>query len=105
MSLSFIYTILWWAIIGGLVAFVMLVLKPRRVVLYGAVSAAAFIVTLNSWHLVVNGNVYASLRELVLVLTIPYLYWVFVLLVEKRSNLSTLDGAETTGNTKSSADK
>ncbi len=41
----------------------MLVLRPRGVFLYGLISALTFIVTMQSWHLVLEWNSYAVLRE------------------------------------------
>ena len=74
MALHFAYTILLWAVFGAVIAFGMLALKPKRIVLYGLASAITFIVTMNSWYLYVDGNTYGYLREIVYVLTIPYLY-------------------------------
>ena len=78
MGLSFVYTVLLNAIPAALIAWAMLALKPRKLVLYGSVSAMTFIVTMQSWTLVIDGNTYGYVRELALVLTIPLLYWAFV---------------------------
>ena len=83
MALWFIYTVLLWAVLGAVIAWAMLLLKPRKVGLYGFTSAVTFIVTSQTWSLVVSGNTYGYVRELVFVLTIPALYWVFVRLTRK----------------------
>ena len=82
-----IYTVLVWALLAGVIARCMLYLKPRNVVLYGLVSAATFIVTSQSWSLVTN--VAGYVRELVLVLAIPLLYWTFAHLEGKGNNKSS----------------
>ncbi len=97
MAFGFIYTVLVWASLAGVVAWSMLILKPRNPVLYGLASAATFIVTGQSWYLVIHGNAYGYLRELVLVLTIPSLYWVFVRMVRKRHNKSLNTDAGSAG--------
>jgi len=78
----FVYTVLVWAVVASLVAWCMLYLKPGNVVLYGLVSAAAFIVASQSWTLA--SHAFGYVRELVLVLTIPLLYWAFVHQAGKR---------------------
>jgi len=88
MSLWFIYTIALWAALAALIALLMLALKPRMIVPYGLASAVTFVVTMQSWALVIDGNVYGSLRELIFVLTVPYLYWVFARIARRRHNTS-----------------
>lgn len=88
MAMNFVYTICVWAIFGAVIALGMLVLKPRRIVLYGLASAVTFMVTMSSWYLYVVGNTYGYLLEIVLVLTLPYLYSVYVRLARKRHNLA-----------------
>lgn len=77
MGLSFVYTVLLNAIPAALIAWAMLALKPKKLVLYGLVSAMTFIISMQSWSLVIDGNTYGYVRELMLVLTIPLLYWAF----------------------------
>ena len=84
----FVYTVLVWAVLGAVVAWAMLLLEPRKVALYGLASAVTFIVTSQSWSLVAPGNAHAYFRELVFVLTIPALYWIFVRLRRRRHNTS-----------------
>ena len=88
MAMNFVYTICLWAILGAMIALVMLALRPKRIVVYGFASAVTFMVTMNSWYFYVVGNTYSLLLETVLVLTIPYLYSVYVRLARKRHNLS-----------------
>lgn len=85
LAFLFAYTILSWAVIGAGIAGCMLLLKPRLIFLYGLISAATFVVTLKSWSLVLDGNAYGYLRELVFILTIPYLYWIFVRMANRRA--------------------
>ena len=82
----FIQSVFWWALIGIVVAFIMLLLKPRRVILYGAASAAAFVLFGQSWSLEADTIWYV--RELIFVATIPFLYWLFVYIRRKRHNKS-----------------
>ncbi len=88
MGMWFIYTIIFWAVLGALIAWCMLALKPRMIFLYGLASAITFVITSRSWYFVIDGHTYAYLRELVLVLTIPYLYWVFARIAKRRHNKS-----------------
>lgn len=83
LTFWFVYTVLVWTVIAGVVALCMLMLRPKNVILYGLASAAAFVVFGESWSL---GNAYAYSRELILALTIPALYWAFVHLDGKRHN-------------------
>lgn len=78
------YTVLNWAVLAAVIALCMLFLKPGNVVLYGLVSAATFIAFSQPWSLISQGYVTAFLREVVLVLTIPLLYWVFAYLAGRR---------------------
>lgn len=83
LTFWFVYTVLVWAAIAGVVALCMLMLRPKNVILYGLASAVAFIVFGESWTL---GSAYAYSRELILALTIPALYWAFVHMAGKRHN-------------------
>lgn len=84
LVMSFLYNVLVWGVIGALIAAMMQVLQPRIFVLYGLISAVTFIVTMQSWHLVLEWNSYAVLREVVFVLTIPMLYFMFARLASRR---------------------
>jgi hypothetical protein len=86
LAFFFFQSVFWWALIGGVVAFGMLLLKPRRVIPYGLVSAASFILFGQSWSLDTQAIWY--FRELIFVATIPLLYWLFVYLARKRHNKS-----------------
>ncbi len=97
MAMDFVYTILLWAIFGAAIAFCMLALKPKMIILYGSTSAITFIVTMNSWYLYMDGNTYGYLRETVLILTIPYLYSVYVRTGRRRQNLSLKAAASQPG--------
>ena len=97
MAIFFVYTIMMWAIIGALIALCMLVLNPKMIVLYGLVSGVTFIFVMNSWDLLLDGNTYGYLRELVLLLTIPYLYSVYVRVVRRRHDLSRHSTREDAG--------
>lgn len=72
--LWFAYTVLLWALPAAAVAACMLILKPRRVALYGLVSAVTFVVTLRSWQLLAEGDAFILLREAAFALTIPAFY-------------------------------
>jgi hypothetical protein len=85
MAFLFVYTVLTWAVLGAVIAWCTLLLRPRKVALYGLASAIAFIVTSQSWTL--HGSTFGYVRELVFVLTVPLLYWLFVRLSGKRPNL------------------
>ncbi len=89
-----VYTFLLWVPIAALIAWCMLILRPRNVVLYGLASVTTFIIVGQSWSL---GNAYGQLRELVLALAIPTLYWLLVRLVGKRHNGSLNRGAGSAG--------
>ena len=78
----FVYTVLVWSAVAGAIAGCMLCLKPGNVVVYGLVSVATFIITAQSWSITTNAAGY--LRELVLVLAIPVLYWFFAQLSGRR---------------------
>ena len=80
----FLQSFFWWVLIGGVIAFVMLFLKPRRVLLYGLVSVAAFILFGQFWSL--DTQVIWYVREVILAATIPLLYWLFVHMGGKRYN-------------------
>jgi len=94
MAFWFVYTVLTWAVFGAVIAWCMLFLKPRKVVLYGVASAAIYIVNAQSWYLVLHGSAFAYTRELVFIVTIPLLYWMFVRLAQWKQNprLDTSDG-------------
>lgn len=89
MAFWFGYTVLLWSVLAGIVAWCMLALKPRKVVLYGCVSAAAFVIVSRPWLLVPQSIATAYLRELVLVLAVPLLYWAFAHLAGKTDNDSS----------------
>lgn len=84
MAFWFGYTTLIWAVLAAVIALCMLFLKPGNVVLYGLVSAATFIAFSQPWFLASHGYVIAFVRELILVLTIPLLYWMFAHLAGRR---------------------
>lgn len=86
MTFWFVYSVLVWAVIAGLVASCMLLLRPGNVFLYGLVSAATFIIAGQSWSL---GSAYAFSRELILALAIPVLYWALVRWKRKRHGKSS----------------
>jgi hypothetical protein len=81
----FVYSVLLWAVPGALIAFCMLALKPRMIFLYGLASAITFIVTSQSWYFIIDENAFGYLRELIFVLTIPWLYWIFVRVARQMS--------------------
>lgn len=85
LAFWFVYTASIWAVIAAVMAWIMLYLKPGHVVLFGLVSAATFIVLSQSWSLVSEGNAYAYVREIVLVLTLPVLYCLFVRIAHRKS--------------------
>jgi hypothetical protein len=89
LALWFLYTMMIWAVLGALVAWAMLLLKPRTVALYGFVSAATFIAMSQSWSLVQPGNTSVYVRELVFVLTIPTWYWLFARMARTRDHPSS----------------
>lgn len=88
MVFWFVYTVLLWTVLGAVIAWAMMLLEPRKVVLYGSASAVTFIITSQSWSLIQPGNAYPAFRELVFVLTIPVLYAVFVRLTRRRHDAS-----------------
>jgi hypothetical protein len=56
----------------------MLFLKPVSVPLYGVVSVAAFLVTMQTWELLARYQPYAFLKELAYSMVVPLLYGFFV---------------------------
>ena len=94
LALYFFQSVVLWAVVGGIIALAMLLLRPRRVILYGTVSAAAFIVFGQSWML--DANAIWIVRELIFAATIPLLYWLFVQLARKKHQRSSRsDGGDT----------
>ena len=93
----FLYPVAIWAMCGATISMILLVLKPRNVVLYGVISAVTFIVTMRSWDLVLEGNFYGSIREIVFILTVPYLYWLVVRMARRRHNMSLNTDASDAG--------
>jgi len=88
LTILFIYTVLVWAVLATVVAWCMLMLKPRNVLLYGLASVATFIVVGQSWSV---GNAFAYSPELILALTIPGLYWAFVHMAGRKRKKSDSD--------------
>jgi hypothetical protein len=88
LTILFIYTVLVWAVLASVVAWCMLMLKPRNVLLYGLASVATFIVVGQSWSV---GNAFAYSPELILALTIPGLYWAFVHMAGRKRKKSDSD--------------
>lgn len=78
MTFWFVWTVLIWAVVASIIAWIMLSLKPRNIILYGLVSAATFVMTSQSWNIVLQKNTIGSFRELVLMITIPFIYWLLV---------------------------
>lgn len=93
MAFWFVYTVFVWAVLASVVAWGMLLLEPRKIALYGFVSAVTFVVTSHSWSLIQQGNALGYAREFVFVLTIPTLYWIFVRVT--RNRLSRPAGPDT----------
>lgn len=91
----FVYTALVWALFGTIVAWGMLFLKPRRVILYGCASAVAFVVGAQSWTLQAYGMAY--LREVIFGLTIPLIYAAFVSLARRRRTTSSTSAEGSAG--------
>ena len=84
LALGYVYQILVWMVCATFVALLMLKLKPRKIFIYALVSAFTFVATLRSWHVIASGDIYNSSRELIWILTIPCLYWVFTRIAEQR---------------------
>ena len=78
----FVYSVLNWAVLGAVIAACMLLLRPRRIVLYGITSVAAFVFLSQPWGLQTTAGWFV--RELVFTVTIPLLYWLFVSLVRRK---------------------
>ena len=82
------YAVMLWAAFSAVIALIMLALKPRRVALYGLVSAVAFIVTMQTWSLTDGQYYVAVIRDLVSALMIPFFYWLFVRKAQSREDRS-----------------
>ncbi|MCP4010244.1 MAG: hypothetical protein GY726_12120 [Proteobacteria bacterium] len=71
---------------GAIVALLMLLLKPRRIVLYGIASIAPQAWLFGSITVILNESIHHSSLSLISLLTIPLLYWIFSRISENRHN-------------------
>ena len=73
---------------GAVVALLMLLLKPRRIVLYGLATIVPQIWLFSPLKVISGGSLHHSSLTLVSLLSIPLLYWIFCRISENRHNKS-----------------
>ncbi len=88
MFAVWVYDAFRYLVYGAIVAFLMLLLKPRRIVLYGVASIAPQVWLFGSITVILNESIYHSSLALISLITIPILYWIFSRISENRHNKS-----------------
>ena len=88
MFAVWVYDLLRLIAFGAVVALLMLLLKPRRIVLYGLATIVPQIWLFSPLKVISGGSLHHSSLTLVSLLSIPLLYWIFCRISENRHNKS-----------------